>query len=77
MSSALKAILAYLATFVPIGYICYYAYLSPDDWTYLGGGQWQGHYHGAPGPIAGAGLPILMIVGVGYWAIRRYRRKGS
>jgi hypothetical protein len=33
--------------------------------------------HGAPGPIAGAGLPILA-VGYGvYWVVRRYRRKSS
>jgi hypothetical protein len=33
------------------------------------------HYRGAPGPIAGAGLPILA-VGYGvYWVIRRRRKK--
>jgi hypothetical protein len=32
------------------------------------------HYHGAPGPIAGAGLPVLA-VGFGlYWLIRRRRK---
>jgi hypothetical protein len=31
------------------------------------------HYHGAPGPVAGAGLPILA-VGYGvYWLLRRRR----
>jgi hypothetical protein len=31
-------------------------------------------YHGAPGPIAGAGLPVLA-VGYGvYWLIRRRRK---
>jgi hypothetical protein len=31
-------------------------------------------YHGAPGPIAGAGLPILA-VGYGvYWLVRRRRK---
>jgi membrane protein DedA with SNARE-associated domain len=33
-------------------------------------------YRGAPGPIAGAGLPVLA-VGYGvYWLVRRRRRKG-
>jgi hypothetical protein len=32
------------------------------------------HYQGAPGPIAGAGLPILA-VGYGvYWLVRRRRK---
>jgi len=34
----------------------------------------QGAYRGAPGPIAGAGLPILA-VGYGvYWMIKRRRK---
>jgi hypothetical protein len=41
-------------------------------------GRWDNndrghHFHGAPGPIAGAGLPVLA-VGFGvYWLIRRRR----
>jgi len=36
-----------------------------------------GGYHGAPGPIAGASLPVLA-VGFGiYWLVRRYRRKAQ
>ena len=35
------------------------------------------HYRGAPGPIAGAGLPVLA-VGYGvYWLVRRHRRKSD
>ena len=37
-------------------------------------GNGSGNAHGAPGPIAGAGLPILA-VGYGvYWLIRRRRK---
>ena len=33
-------------------------------------------YHGAPGPVVGAGIPVL-VVGAGvYWLVRR-RRKNS
>jgi hypothetical protein len=35
------------------------------------------HFHGAPGPIAGAGLPILSIGGGIYLLVRRLRRKRS
>jgi hypothetical protein len=31
---------------------------------------------GAPGPIAGAGLPILLVAG-GYFLVRRYRNKSK
>jgi hypothetical protein len=39
-----------------------------------GGGGGGGGYNPAPGPIAGAGLPVLA-VGFGvYWLVRRFRR---
>ena len=39
-----------------------------------GGNNQGGGYHGAPGPIAGASLPVL-VVGFGvYWLVRRRRR---
>jgi hypothetical protein len=44
------------------------------------GGNGQGGYRGAPGPIAGAGLPFLVVGGAGfgfYWLVRRSRRKHS
>ena len=36
-----------------------------------------GTVHGAPGPIAGAGLPILAVGYGAYWLVRRYRRKSD
>jgi hypothetical protein len=36
-----------------------------------------GNYNGAPGPIAGAGLPILAVGYGAYWLVRRYRRKSD
>ena len=35
------------------------------------------HYRGAPGPIAGAGLPIIAVGYGAYWLVRRYRRKSN
>jgi hypothetical protein len=31
--------------------------------------------HPAPGPLVGAGLPILVAAGGVYWAVRRFGRK--
>jgi hypothetical protein len=37
----------------------------------------SGHIVGAPGPVAGSGLPVLA-VGYGvYWLVRRHRRKAD
>jgi hypothetical protein len=42
-----------------------------ERWSDHGGGH---HFHGAPAPIAGAGLPFLA-VGYGvFWLIRRRRK---
>ncbi|MXQ13750.1 hypothetical protein [Microvirga makkahensis] len=41
-----------------------------------GGGASGGSHRGAPGPIAGAGLPFLILVG-GYVLVRRFRNRGK
>lgn len=41
-----------------------------------GDGIGGGKDHAAPGPIVGAGLPVLLVGGGIYWLVKR-RRKGS
>ena len=82
MSLALKVVLIslVLSGVATTGYVFYQGALSPDNWIYEGGNaaNWKnGGIHGAPGPIAGAGLPVLAI-GYGiYWVVRRQRRKNG
>jgi hypothetical protein len=77
MSAALKAVLIIVAIAgAPIGYIFYEVALSPDQWIYQGGNpaNWQ-VYRAAPGPMAGVGLPFLVIVAGGtYWFFRQRRK---
>ena len=79
MGTLLKAALLLAAVAgAPVGYVFYQAALSPNDWVYQGGrpSNWSnGGVHGAPGPIAGAGLPVVAIGFGGFWLYRRYRRK--
>jgi hypothetical protein len=80
MSYLLKTVLIALALAgAPVGYVFYNALLSPDNWIYQGGSttNWKdGGYHAAPGPIAGASLPVLAVGSGIFWLVRR-RRKGS
>jgi hypothetical protein len=64
----------------------FFAALSPPaladpgkgkDWGDGDGGGRDHKVHGAPGPIAGAGLPILGLGYGAYWLLRRYRRKSE
>ncbi len=77
MSFLLKLTLFAIAlSLPPLGYVYYNSTLSPDNWVYEGDGQWKdGGVHGAPGPLMGAGLPVVLVLGGGYWLVRRFRRK--
>jgi hypothetical protein len=62
----------------PVGYIAYHEIhheSGPSSWG--DGGSHGGTVHGAPGPIAGAGLPVLALGYGAYWLARRYRRKSD
>jgi hypothetical protein len=77
MNAYLAAVLAIIALAgAPVGYVFYETALSPDTWVYQGSNQWKnGGVYGAPGPIAGAGLPVAFVVAgsAAYWAARRRR----
>jgi hypothetical protein len=78
MSLALRLALLVAALTATAGVTVFYnPALSPDNWIYQGGGTWKdGGYHSAPGPIAGASLPVLA-VGFGVYRLMRRRRKSS
>jgi LPXTG-motif cell wall-anchored protein len=40
-------------------------------------GNHYGQIKGAPGPLAGAGLPVILIGGGIYWLVRRRKKANS
>lgn len=81
MTPILKILLIVLATsgVATTGFVFYNSSVSSHDWIYGGGNSsnWNdGGVHGAPGPIAGAGLPIIAI-GYGVYRLLRRRRKAD
>jgi hypothetical protein len=86
----LKLLLALVLTAslgAPVGYVFYKSSLSSDNWVYRGGSptNWKdggahsggGSTHGVPGPLVGAGFPVIAIGYGAYWFVRRYRRKSE
>jgi hypothetical protein len=76
----LIVLLALCGVPVTVGTVLYSGFVSPNNWVFQGGSPFRtgdyknGGFHGAPGPIAGAGLPFLA-VGYGvYWLIKRRRK---
>ena len=79
----LIVLLAVVGVPVTAGTVLYSGIVSPDNWVYQGGSVLNtqhykdGGVHGAPGPIAGAGLPVLAVGYGAYWLIKRRRRKSD
>jgi hypothetical protein len=76
---SLKTVLVLLALtgVATTGFVYYNGGLSPDNWVFKGGSptNWSdGGVHGAPGPLAGAGLPVMAIAYGVYRLVRRRRK---
>jgi hypothetical protein len=77
----LVTLLALVGVPVTAGAVLYSGIVSPDNWVYQGGSVVNTHNykdggaHVAPGPIAGAGLPFIVIGYGAYWLIKRRRHK--
>jgi hypothetical protein len=79
MFPLLKIVLGLLAAtgVATAGFVYYNGGLSPLDWIYQGGApsNWtSGGVHGAPGPIAGAGLPLAAAAYGVYRLFKRVRK---
>jgi len=55
----------------PIGYVFYESAFSASAWQYLGDSKWIA---AAPGPVAGAGLPVILLAVSAYWVVRKVRK---
>ena len=52
------------------------ATVQADNGNHFGWTNGNGNRHGAPGPLIGAGLPVLVVVAGGaYWVVRRFRQR--
>jgi hypothetical protein len=69
MFSLLKVVLILLVTsgFATASYVLY-------NGSVQGGAPKHGGVHGAPGPIVGAGLPLVAVAYGVYWLVKRRRR---
>jgi hypothetical protein len=75
----LKTVLVILALtgVATAGFVYYNGGLSPNNWVFNGGSpsNWSnGGVHGAPGPLAGAGIPVMAIAYGVYRLVRRRRK---
>jgi hypothetical protein len=67
MRNLIKLVAIFVIAFLAVGQNQVFARaLIPNDPV---------HYRGAPGPIAGIGIPTLIAVGGAYFVVRRSRRK--
>jgi hypothetical protein len=68
------AIFLTMAAAVPVGVYFAATLFFPPDQSYTYVGQGTGTALGAPGPVAGVGLPFLAIGYAAYWLIKRRRK---
>ena len=68
------AIFLTMAAAVPVGVYFTATLFFPPDQSYTYVGQGTGTALGAPGPVAGVGLPFLAIGYAAYWLIKRRRK---
>ena len=77
MPGWILTLLLSMAAAVPVGVVVSLTIFG-QTYSYQSPGSSSGGFHGAPGPIAGAGLPALLVAGGGiYWLVRRRKRSAS